>query len=191
MSELVSTLSTYTLSHLPHDADLNFTLLSTQPATGPSTDPIFSGNAPAEIHVAPPGKGKGETQLIVSNRNATFFRDAKNPDPANATHILSDTLATFSFPSSSAKNSTTTNNNKKAVFNSLSPAGGSFPRQFSLNKSGDLVAVGLQNSGRVVVYPRDVASGKIGDVAVADFEGLGAVTGVFWGKDEGKGCHGY
>ncbi|KAL9580480.1 MAG: hypothetical protein Q9203_006281, partial [Teloschistes exilis] len=176
VSELASTLSTYTLSHLPHDAGLNFTLLSTQPATGPSTDPVFSGNAPAEIHVAPPGKGKHETQLIVSNRNATFFKDAKNPDPANKTRILSDTLATFSFPSSPAKNSTTTttNNDKKAVFNSLSPAGGSFPRQFSLNKIGDLVAVGLQNSGRVVVYSRDVASGKIGDEAVADYEGLGA-----------------
>ncbi|KAI4195108.1 MAG: hypothetical protein LQ350_007386 [Teloschistes chrysophthalmus] len=184
VSELASSLSTYTLTYLPHNSGLNFTLLSTQPATGPSTDPVFSGNAPAEIHVA---RTKcGETQLIVSNRNATFFKDAKNPNSANKTGIASDTLATFSF----AKNSTTTkpNTNGKATFTNLTPAGGLFPRHFSLSPSANLVAVGLQNSGRVVVYPRDVASGKIGDVAVADFEGLGGVTGVFWGGDEEEGC---
>ncbi|KAL9577997.1 MAG: hypothetical protein Q9212_006009, partial [Teloschistes hypoglaucus] len=143
VSELASTLSTYTLSYLPHNAGLNFTLLSTQPATGPSKDPVFSGNAPAEIQIA---HTKCETQLIVSNRNAAFFKDAKNPDPANATHILSDTLATFSFSSpaktSTTDSSTTANSptNAKATFNRLTPAGGIFPRHFSLSPSANLVA---------------------------------------------------
>lgn len=53
-----------------------------------------------------------------------------------------------------------------------SPAGGMQPRHFSLNKAGNLVAVGLQQDGRVVIINRDVATGQLQDFAAsADVEG--------------------
>ena len=43
----------------------------------------------------------------------------------------------------------------------LAPSGGWSPRQFSINKAGDLLAIGHQNNNSVVVWKRDIASGKI------------------------------
>ncbi|KAL8660067.1 MAG: hypothetical protein Q9202_006833 [Teloschistes flavicans] len=206
VSELASTLSSYALTYLPHNAGLNLTLLSSQPATGPSSpsnNTVFSGNAPAEVHLAfthnPTHKNNEgfdrdaacSQQLIVSNRNATFYPDIANPDKTNATHIASDTLATFALPPLPALPALLTPNTTgdpapPPAFQRLSPAGGSFPRQFSLNKAGDRVAVGLQNSARVVVFGRDVASGEVGGEAVADYEAVGQVTSVVW--EEGEGC---
>lgn len=40
-------------------------------------------------------------------------------------------------------------------------AGGNLPRQFSMNKAGTRVAVGLQNDHRVVVIERDPNTGKM------------------------------
>ena len=37
----------------------------------------------------------------------------------------------------------------------LVSAYGSFPRQFALNRAGDLLAVGLQNTGNVVILKKD------------------------------------
>jgi 6-phosphogluconolactonase (cycloisomerase 2 family) len=65
-------------------------------------------------------------------------------------------------------------------FKGLSPAGGSFPRQFALNKAGDLVGVGLQQSSRVVLYSRDVETGKIADVPYAHVGVEGQVDCVVW-----------
>lgn len=44
-------------------------------------------------------------------------------------------------------------------------AGGVGPRQFSINKAGDLLAVGLQKSSLVAFITRDVESGNFGIVA--------------------------
>jgi 6-phosphogluconolactonase (cycloisomerase 2 family) len=41
----------------------------------------------------------------------------------------------------------------------LVSAYGSFPRQFALNRAGNLLAVGLQNSGDLVVLRRNGSSG--------------------------------
>lgn len=41
------------------------------------------------------------------------------------------------------------------------PSGGYSPRQLSLNKAGDLVAVGHQNNNTVVIWKRDVETGLI------------------------------
>lgn len=43
----------------------------------------------------------------------------------------------------------------------LAPSGGWSPRQFSINKKGDLIAVGHQNNFTVVIWQRDLVSGKI------------------------------
>lgn len=47
------------------------------------------------------------------------------------------------------------------------PAGGMVPRQFSINNDGSMVAVGLQQDGRVVVIDRDVQSGLLTGVRAA------------------------
>jgi 6-phosphogluconolactonase (cycloisomerase 2 family) len=67
----------------------------------------------------------------------------------------------------------------KLSLKQIAPAGGSFPRQFSINKAGDLVAVGLQMDGRVVVIERNVADGAFGDF-VASVDVAGQVTSVIW-----------
>lgn len=43
----------------------------------------------------------------------------------------------------------------------LAPSGGWSPRQFSINKAGDKLAVGHENNSTVIIWKRDVASGKI------------------------------
>ena len=64
----------------------------------------------------------------------------------------------------------------------MTPAGGSFPRSFSPSDDGRFVAVGLQYSGRVVVYEFFEGSGEMGKMPVAVVEGLGNVTSVVWGR---------
>ena len=66
------------------------------------------------------------------------------------------------------------------TFLQLFPAGGSFPRQFALNRAGNLVAVGLQHTGTVSILERDVASGvfekEVGRISI----GGGDVDCIVW-----------
>jgi 6-phosphogluconolactonase (cycloisomerase 2 family) len=104
--------------------------------------------------------------LIISNRNNTSFHI---PSPShNHTSIPSDSLSTFSL-------------NKDGTLDHIQlwPAGGMFPRHFSLSKTGDLVAVGLQYDRSVVVFERDVVLGVVGK-PVARWVGGGNVTCVVW-----------
>lgn len=59
------------------------------------------------------------------------------------------------------------------------PAGGSYPRDFSINGAGDLVAIGFQYSSSVVILERNITSGEflgyVAEVSVA-----GQVTSVIW-----------
>ena len=105
--------------------------------------------------------------MIVSNRNNTSF-DLPNPSPKNSTAIPSDSLSTFAL-----------NHDGTLEFTQLWPAGGAFPRHFSINKSGDLVAVALQNSEEVIIMSRDVTSGNLGK-PVAKVDIPGNVTCVMW-----------
>jgi len=165
VTELANTLTGYRVSYLPQNGGLALTAFTHTSTYGPSNATVFAGNAAAEIMVAKDGKS-----LLVSNRNATFFEIA-NPDPKNATRIPSDTMAEFSIGPDGG-----------VAFGELTPAGGSYARSFSENKEGGLVAVGLQNSGRVVIYERCKMTGKMGKDVLADFEGLGGVTNVVWGE---------
>ena len=60
------------------------------------------------------------------------------------------------------------------TFLQLFPAGGSYPRQFALNRAGNLVAVGMQETGTVSILERDVASGvferEVASIAIAGGE---------------------
>lgn len=85
-----------------------------------------------------------------------------NFDLTNNTAIVSDPLISFAIDCETG---------------SLTPlqeaaAGGRVPRQFSVNKAGTLVAVGLQADGRVVVIERDAQSGQLGRfIGYANVEG--------------------
>ena len=82
--------------------------------------------------------------IIVSNRDVSF-RDS----PVFGTEPT-DTISTFAIQKDGSL---------KLV--QLAPSGGWSPRQFSVNKAGDLIAIGHQNNQTVIVWKRDVASGKI------------------------------
>ena len=166
VSELANTLTSYAVTYQPNNGGLAMKPITSMKTYGNNSASAFAGNAASEIVIA------SHTQLIVSNRNATFFQ-LNNPCPTNATKIPSDTMATFSLPESGDGTFT---------FGRLSPAGGSFPRHFSLNRQRTLVAIGLQNSESVVVYGYDKKRGVLGDKPLAMFKGLGAVTSVVWGR---------
>lgn len=166
VSELANTLTSYNVKYLPENGGIQMEPITTMKTYGNNTDADFNGNAASEISIAP---GK---QIIVSNRNATFF-EIENPGPKNATKVPSDTMATFSLSGTG---------DGTFKFGGLSPAGGSFPRHFKVNQQGTLVAVGLQNSERVAIYSYCKKTGKLGDKILASFEKLGAVTSIVWGK---------
>ena len=105
---------------------------------------------------------------MTSSRNAPLFQ-IPNFDPTNSTKIPSDTLQSWAIEPSTGALS----------FVQLAPAGGSFPRQFSLNKNGTLAAVGLQRDSRVVIIERNVADGTFGDF-VASINVGGEITTVIW-----------
>ncbi|KAG9187812.1 hypothetical protein G6011_05683 [Alternaria panax] len=109
--------------------------------------------------------------LIAANRNGTIFT-VENPDPNNSTQLPSDSLVTFK-PSADGKLS----------FVQLAKSGGLYPRHFSMNQNGSLVAVANQLSKNVDVYARNVETGIIEDgkaVARANNLGPGDLVFVQW-----------
>ncbi|KAL0931082.1 YkgB [Colletotrichum truncatum] len=108
--------------------------------------------------------------LIISNRDVSF-RDSP---------ILgsgpSDTLSTFAIKEDGT-----------LELVQLAPSGGWSPRQFALNKAGDLLAVGHQNNRTVVIWKRDLASGKIIPEAeggkVGQVQLTGAVVTTIWDEE--------
>ncbi|ESZ91540.1 hypothetical protein SBOR_8074 [Sclerotinia borealis F-4128] len=120
-------------------------------------------SAAAGIQVTP-----DNNYLIISQRNDTHFT-IPNPSSSSINEILSDSLLTYSLDHS--------NGNFSLI--SIDAAGGSFPRQFSINKAGDLLAVGLQNDGRVVIVKRDIVTGREMDI-VAGLDVEGEVVCVVW-----------
>lgn len=125
------------------------------------------GAASAEAILSPDHKF-----LLTSSRNATLF-EIKNFNPNNSTKIPSDTLQTWSIDQFSGK----------LTFKQLAPAGGFYPRQFSVNKAGTMAAVGLQEDSRVVIVSRDPKTGLYGDF-VASIDLPGQITCVAW--DDGS-----
>jgi len=161
-TELASTIISYSVSYLPNAGGLNFTAVEEVPALGQLSHSRI--NAPAGIALSPDNRF-----LLLSNRNSSIFT-LPNPDASNSTAISSDSITTFSLSKSG-----------KLGFVQAWPTYGLFPRHFSLNSAGDLLAVGNQNSENVVVMQRDVATGLIGDV-LAEAEVEGMVTSVVFGQ---------
>ncbi|THZ84624.1 3-carboxy-cis,cis-mucoante lactonizing enzyme [Aureobasidium pullulans] len=161
VSELANTVTSFRVSY-PKAGGMGFKQVFETSTYGDLVVP--EGNAAAEIAVTPDNRF-----LIISNRNNTSFHiPSPSSSPHNTTSIPSDSLSTFSLQ----KDGTL-----KHI--QLWPSGGMFPRHFSLNKFGDLLAVGMQYDRSVVVFERDVALGTVGK-PVARWVGGGNVTCVVW-----------
>ena len=157
--ELSNHITGYSVTY-PSAGQISFTKIQDIGLFGKRDTPV--GAAAAELIVSPDNKF-----ILASNRNASIFTVA-NPDPTNSTQIPSDSIATFK-PSTDGK----------LEFIDLVPSGGQFPRHFSLNPKGDLLAAANGVSETITIWKRDVASGKIGE-RVAVSEKLGNVNFVLW-----------
>ncbi|KAI1474409.1 3-carboxy-cis,cis-mucoante lactonizing enzyme [Daldinia eschscholtzii] len=94
-----------------------------------------NGSKAAEVHVS------GNFLYAANRADETF-------GPQN------DSLVTYSIDPSSGE----------IKFVEATPAHAWFPRTFSINKAGDLVAVGGQTSSNVAIVARDPKTGKLGDL---------------------------
>jgi len=99
--------------------------------------------------------------LVVSSRGEGSLK-IPNFDPKNSTQIPSDPLFNYAIDHASGN----------LTLLQTHPAGGMIPRQFSINKAGTRLAVGLQGDGRAVVVDRDPVTGHLqGFAASADIAG--------------------
>ncbi|KAG6188286.1 hypothetical protein E4U36_007015 [Claviceps purpurea] len=163
VTELANTIIGYQVTY--RRASVQFRELFTIGTHG-AGNPVPSGAAAAEIAVSPDANF-----LIVSSRNENTL-SIPNFDPKNSTRIISDPLINFSIDGD-----TGTLTKIQQV-----PCGGRFPRQFSINRAGTLLAVAQQSDGRVVLIDRDVETGRLGKFA-AYANIPGQVTSVIFDED--------
>ncbi|KAF5020775.1 hypothetical protein F66182_7203 [Fusarium sp. NRRL 66182] len=124
---------------------------------------IPSGAATAELVVSP-----DKEFLIISSRNESTH-EIPRFDTKNSTTIVSDPLISFEIDAETGH----------LALQQDVPCGGRFPRHFSINTAGTLVAVALQSDSRVALIERDAKTGMLGDfVAYADLDG--EVTAVIF-----------
>ncbi|KAK4193768.1 Lactonase, 7-bladed beta-propeller-domain-containing protein [Podospora australis] len=115
---------------------------------------VPAGTAAAEITFSPDNKFLTITSRLESSQTFKL---------ANGTVVPSDPIITYSIDSTTGLISHV----------QTTAVGGVNPRHFSFNKDGSRVAAVAQADGRVIVFERDIASGKIGKVvAEAVVEGL-------------------
>ncbi|KAL2878226.1 hypothetical protein SGCOL_006477 [Colletotrichum sp. CLE4] len=132
------------------ETGLAFTKISSIPSV--NADYPATKAPTSEIAITPDQKF-----IIVSNRDVSF-RDS----PVLGSGP-SDTMSTFAIKDDGS-----------LELVQLAPSGGWSPRQFSINKAGDLIAVGHQNNRTVVIWKRDLVSGKI--ITEAEGGKVGQVT---------------
>ncbi|CAK7245641.1 MAG: hypothetical protein STHCBS139747_007225 [Sporothrix thermara] len=158
-SELVNTVTGYAVTYNANST-LSFRKIYEAPSHGAGTV-VPAAATVAEIVTSPDHRF-----VLVSTRSDAAFT-IPSFDPENSTQIVSDSVTSFSVDHATGRLARV----------QLFPAGGQIPRQFTINKAGTLLGVGLQGSGRVVFINRDVHSGKLtdfaGEVAIA-----GEVTSV-------------
>ena len=106
--------------------------------------------------------------LTLSSRGENLLTIPNFDRSGNATaEIPSDPLVTFAIDGADGSLSLVEE----------APAGGRNPRGFSLNRDGTLLASALQDDNRVVVYERDVETGKLGRVVAWATVGEGDENG--------------
>ncbi|KAJ4420883.1 hypothetical protein N0V82_004062 [Gnomoniopsis sp. IMI 355080] len=121
------------------EAGLTWENVFSAPALGPNVT-LPPNTAPASECLMTPDK----RFLIVSNREKSFANSSLYQSGP------SDTLSTWAI-----------NEDGTMAFVQAAPSGGYLPRQLSVNKAGDMIAVGHQVNQTVVIWKRDVESGKI------------------------------
>lgn len=163
VSELANTITGYEVLY-NDNATLSFTELFAIGTHGDGNS-VPAGAAAAEITTSPDARF-----LLVSSRGENSL-EIPSFDPNNTTQITSDPIMSFSIDHASGN----------LTLVQTYPAGGRFPRQFSINKAGDLVAVGLQSDGRVVVIDRDVDTGCLKNF-IANAAVEGEVTAVIFNE---------
>lgn len=112
--------------------------------------------------------------MLSSRNDATF--NVTNPVPQNSTLLSSDSLVTFEILDEGPQLK------KIQQFS----AGGSWPRHFSLNQKGDLVAIALQKSHKIVLVKRNVETGLMEGI-IAEMDVDGELTSVVWDEAVLKG----
>ncbi len=169
MAELSNLLQGFAVTY-NDDKSLSFTQIYNSTTHG-GTDPLPAGTAAAEIHlsVSHGMVASIQARLTCSQPDSKFLtlssrlENSLQYTVANGTTVASDPLITYSINAASGA----------LAHVQTAPAGGANPRHFSFNKDGTLVASALQADGRVVVFERDTASGKIGKtVAEANVVGM-------------------
>ncbi|KAB2579669.1 putative extracellular aldonolactonase protein [Lasiodiplodia theobromae] len=160
VGELSQYVYTYKITYT--DAGLTGTKIFEIPGLGFENEVPALTSPLSEIALSPDNKF-----LIVSHRDVSFANSTKTASGP------SDTLSTF-----------TINDDGTLDLLQLAPSGGWSPRHFALNKAGDLVAVGHQNNRTVVIWERNLETGKIvtaeegGPVGIVQLSG--AVVATIW-----------
>ncbi|KAF2021925.1 YkgB protein [Aaosphaeria arxii CBS 175.79] len=160
INELVNKVTSYQVSYANSTLTLN--QIQEQSSFGPN-QATPAGAAGGEISVSPDNRF-----VTVSNRKAPVFK-VKNPNPSNSTQIDSDSLLVLK-PSDDGKLS----------FVQLAPSGGLTPRHFAVNKAGNLIAVGNQDSASVEIFARSAESGKIGAQIATLQKIFGSPNNIVW-----------
>ncbi|KAJ5726242.1 isomerase YbhE [Penicillium malachiteum] len=165
-AEIAGTITAYRVKYLPNRGGLDFKLLRTYSSLEPGKPNPYTGGKEiiAELRISPDGNF-----LIASNRRDATFNGTITQYPPNGT---SDSMSTFRIRQDLSG---------KLDFVQSAPAGGSLARTFELNKAGDLAVVGLEDSDRVTILERDVASGLFKQ-QIAAIDISGQIWGVLWNE---------
>ncbi|KAG4027686.1 hypothetical protein MFRU_028g01080 [Monilinia fructicola] len=181
VSELDNKITSFEVTYnTGKDLGLTLTKIDSHGIYGNRTTP--AGAAAAACLLSPDGR-----HILTTSRNATILSLPQPPaNPQNKTSLPSDTVQTWTINAESKDTPA-----GSLSFAQLSPSGGVYPRQMSLNQAGTLVAIALQQSARVVIVERDPESGLFGkfvaDVQVGEFSTAaslgGQLTSVVWDEE--------
>ncbi|CRK16853.1 hypothetical protein BN1723_017493, partial [Verticillium longisporum] len=166
VTELANTITSYAVSYFGND-EIRFDRVFQCPTHG-AGNTVPEGAAAAEIAISPDNRF-----FTVSSRNERSFiipsPDAEGSDATGAGDIESDSLITYLISPETGE----------LVFLQKFPAGGLIPRHFSMNGNGSLIAVAVQQDGRVVILRRSVETGQLKEI-IASIKLEGEVTAVIF-----------
>ncbi|EWC46573.1 hypothetical protein DRE_04296 [Drechslerella stenobrocha 248] len=155
VGELANAIATFAVSYTADGNRMNLTLTKRVSTYGPLTPPARNPRVAASgIEISPDKKF-----LYVSNRGDSSF-------PGRGGSTPSDSISAWGI-----------NPDGSLRFLRLLPAGGSTPRHFSLDQTGQYAAVALQDSNLVAFFQRDVGTGLWPDKPL-----------VAWNSPPGPAC---
>lgn len=135
LNELSNSVGTYSVTYPATGGGCLTLKRESSISTYPAGKSAPNGSKAAEIHVSPDGRF-----VYASNRNDQSFGSR------------TDSMAGYSIDPATGR----------LTWLEASSAYSYFPRTFSINAAGDMVAIGGQTSANVAVVRRDVATGKLG-----------------------------